>query len=208
MVEVKKVIGVFMGVYCVNLFNDEVILIYIVDYVLVGYGIGVVMVVFFGDQCDWNFVIYFDLLIILILDGQGDIEEVVDFIKEGKYINFGFINGLIYEEVVLKLISWLEECGIGWGKVQYCLCNVVFSCQCYWGELVLVYWKDDVLYLVLEEELLLVLLVVDKYLFIEIGELLLGCVEDWKFQGKYDYELSIMLGWVGFSWYWYCYMDL
>lgn len=70
MVEVKKVIGVFIGSYCLNLVNGEKVFIYIVDYVFVGYGIGVVMVVFFGDQWDWNFVKYFGLFIVFIFDVQ------------------------------------------------------------------------------------------------------------------------------------------
>lgn len=90
---------------------------------------------------------------------------------------------MVYEEVVFKFISWFEIQGVGCGKIQYCLCNVVFSCQWYWGEFVFVYWKDGVFYLIEEFELLLVLLQVDKYLFIEIGELLLGWVNDWKYKG-------------------------
>jgi leucyl-tRNA synthetase len=30
---------------------------------------------------------------------------------------------------------------------------------------------------------------------------------NWKYQGKYEYELSTMPGWAGSSWYWYRYMD-
>src|SRR5690606_11635121 len=29
----------------------------------------------------------------------------------------------------------------------------------------------------------------------------------WKYNGKYDYELSTMPGWAGSSWYWFRYMD-
>lgn len=207
MAEVKKVTGAFTGAYCINPFNDEAIPIYIADYVLAGYGTGAVMAVPSGDQRDWNFATHFDLPIIPILDGQGDIEEAADPTKEGKYINSDFINGLTYEEAVPKLISWLEERGIGRGKVQYRLRNAVFSRQRYWGEPVPAYWKDDVPHLVPEEDLPLVLPAVDKYLPTETGEPPLGRAEDWKFQGKYDYELSTMPGWAGSSWYWYRYMD-
>lgn len=53
---VKEKIGVFIGVYVINLVNGKEILIWIVDYVLVFYGIGVIMVVLVYDECDFEFV--------------------------------------------------------------------------------------------------------------------------------------------------------
>ena len=207
MSEVKKVTGAFTGGYCINPFNNEPIPIYIADYVLAGYGTGAVMAVPSGDQRDWNFATHFELPIVPILDAQEHIAEAADPTKEGKYINSGFINGLTYEEAMPKLIAFLEENDIGKGKVQYRLRNAVFSRQRYWGEPVPAYWKDDVPYLVPEDELPLVLPAVDKYLPTETGEPPLGRAEDWKYQGQYDYELSTMPGWAGSSWYWYRYMD-
>ncbi|WP_020534217.1 leucine--tRNA ligase [Lewinella cohaerens] len=207
MAEVKKVTGAFTGAYCINPFNEQPIPIYIADYVLAGYGTGAVMAVPSGDQRDWSFATHFDLPIVPILDAQQNLETEADATKEGKYINSGMINGLSYEEATPKLIAWLEEQGIGKGKVQYRLRNAVFSRQRYWGEPVPAYWKDDVPYLVAEDELPLVLPDVDKYLPTETGEPPLGRAENWKYQGKYDYELSTMPGWAGSSWYWYRYMD-
>ncbi|MEL7247894.1 MAG: class I tRNA ligase family protein [Bacteroidota bacterium] len=207
MAEVKKVTGAFTGGYCINPFNGAAIPIYIADYVLAGYGTGAVMAVPSGDQRDWNFATHFDLPIIPILDAQENIAEAADPTKEGKYINSGFINGLTYDEALPKLIAFSEEKGIGKGKVQYRLRNAVFSRQRYWGEPVPAYWEGDVPRLVPEDELPLVLPAVDKYLPTETGEPPLGRAEDWKYKGKYDYELSTMPGWAGSSWYWYRYMD-
>lgn len=207
MAEVKKVTGAFTGAYCVNPFNGSKVPIYIADYVLAGYGTGAVMAVPSGDQRDWNFATHFQLPIIPILDAQQDMDKGADPTKEGRYINSGIINGMSYEEAVPTLIQWLEERGLGKGKVQYRLRNAVFSRQRYWGEPVPAYWKDDVPYLVDENELPLVLPDVDKYLPTETGEPPLGRAENWKYQGKYDYELSTMPGWAGSSWYWYRYMD-
>ncbi len=72
--------------------------VYIADYVGWSYGTGVVMAVPSGDQRDWNFATHFNLPIIPILDAQKDIETQADATKEGKYINSGIINGLIYKE--------------------------------------------------------------------------------------------------------------
>ncbi len=213
MSEVKQVSGVFTGSYVVNPFNGEKVPIYLADYVLAGYGTGAVMGVPSGDQRDWNFATHFNLPIIPILDAQKDIEKQADNTKEGKYINSGMIDGLTYKEATQKLIAWLEEKGIGKGKVQYRMRNAVFSRQRYWGEPVPVYFKPSASgkllpYLIEESELPLELPKIDKYLPTETGEPPLGRAADsWKYQGQYDYEWSTMPGWAGSSWYWYRYMD-
>ncbi len=207
MAEVKKVTGAFTGSYCINPVNGAKVPIYIADYVLAGYGTGAVMAVPSGDQRDWNFAKHFGLPIVRILDAQGDLDEAADATKEGQYVNSQLIDGLGYDEAVPKLIQWLEERGLGKGKIQYRIRNAVFSRQRYWGEPVPAYWKDGVPYLIEESELPLVLPQVDKYLPTETGEPPLGRATDWKYKGQYDYELSTMPGWAGSSWYWYRYMD-
>lgn len=211
--EVKQVSGVFTGSYVINPFNGERVPIYLADYVLAGYGTGAVMGVPSGDQRDWNFATHFNLPIIPILDAQKDIEKQADATKEGKYINSELINGKTYQEATPILTAWLEERGIGKGKIQYRMRNAVFSRQRYWGEPVPVYFKpnskgDLLPYLIQESELPLELPKIDKYLPTETGEPPLGRAADvWKYQGQYDYEWSTMPGWAGSSWYWYRYMD-
>lgn len=212
MSEVKKVSGVFTGSYVVNPFNDEKVPVYLADYVLAGYGTGAVMGVPSGDQRDWNFATHFNLPIVPILDAQKDMDVQADNTKEGKYINSGIINGLEYKEATKVLTQFLEEKGIGKGKIQYRLRNAVFSRQRYWGEPVPVYFKDGsggepLPYLIEESELPLTLPVIDKYLPTDTGEPPLGRAEDWKYKNQYEYELSTMPGWAGSSWYWYRYMD-
>jgi leucyl-tRNA synthetase len=211
--EVKTVSGVFTGTYVINPVNQERVPLFLADYVLAGYGTGAVMGVPSGDQRDWNFAKHFDLPIPAILDAQKDIDIQADNTKEGKYINSGMINGMGYKEATNTLIAWLEEQGIGKGKVQYRMRNAVFSRQRYWGEPVPVYFKpaangDLLPYLIEESELPLELPKIDKYLPTETGEPPLGrAAAEWKYQGQYDYEWSTMPGWAGSSWYWYRYMD-
>ncbi len=207
MAEVKRITGSFTGSYAINPFNNERVPIWIADYVLAGYGTGAVMAVPSGDQRDWNFATHFNLPIVPILDAQQNLDQAADATKEGRYINSGIINGLTYTEAVPILIKWLEDRGLGKGKIQYRLRNAVFSRQRYWGEPVPVYWKDEVPYLIEVSELPLLLPQVDKYLPTETGEPPLGRAEDWKYKGKYQYELSTMPGWAGSSWYFYRYMD-
>ncbi|GAB3496998.1 leucine--tRNA ligase [Spirosoma knui] len=212
MAETKVVSGVFTGSYCVNPFSGEPVPIWLADYVLAGYGTGAVMAVPSGDQRDWTFATYFNLPIVPILDTQKDIDKQADNTKEGHYINSGIINGMTYQEATATLIAWLEERGLGKGKVNYRMRDAVFSRQRYWGEPVPVYFKDGgngraLPYLIDEKDLPLGLPSVDKYLPTETGEPPLGRAEGWKYQGEYDYELSTMPGWAGSSWYWYRYMD-
>ncbi|MCE7061070.1 leucine--tRNA ligase [Dyadobacter sp. CY343] len=212
MSDVKTVSGAFTGAFAINPFNGEKVPVYIADYVLAGYGTGAVMAVPSGDQRDWNFAKHFDLPIIPILDGQKDIETQADATKEGKYINSGIINGLTFHEANKVLIQYLEEKGIGKGKINYRLRDAVFSRQRYWGEPVPVFYKEDstgtpVPYLMSESELPLNLPDVDKYLPTESGEPPLGRAQDWQHSSGNAYELSTMPGWAGSSWYWYRYMD-
>ncbi len=237
MADVKGVSGVFTGSYCLNPLNDAPVPIYLADYVLAGYGTGAVMAVPSGDQRDYGFAKHFNLPIIPVLDAQKDIDQQADNTKEGHYINSGIIDGMTYKEATATLISWLEERGLGKGKVNFRLRDAVFSRQRYWGEPVPVYFGDNGLpYLIDESDLPLELPAIDKYLPTETGEPPLGRAEGWKYhptpspsplgrgatssstplpngEGSgvgsiaYDYELSTMPGWAGSSWYWYRYMD-
>ena len=212
MSDVKTVSGAFTGAYVINPFSGEKVPVYIADYVLAGYGTGAVMAVPSGDQRDWNFAKHFDLPIVPILDAQKDIETQADNTKEGKYINSGMINGLTFHEANKVLIQWLEEKGLGKGKINYRLRDAVFSRQRYWGEPVPVFYKNDstgnpLPYLMEESELPLNLPDVDKYLPTETGEPPLGRAQGWAHSSGSTYELSTMPGWAGSSWYWYRYMD-
>lgn len=207
MADTKTVSGAFTGSYVVNPVNNELVPIWIADYVLAGYGTGAVMGVPSGDQRDWLFAKHFDLPIIQILDGQKAIEVEADPTKEGKYINSDFINNLGYKEATSYLNHWLEREGVGKAKVNYRMRDAIFGRQRYWGEPIPVYFKDGLPYLIKEEELPLMLPEIDKYLPTESGEPPLGRATDWSYEKQYEYELSTMPGWAGSSWYWYRYMD-
>lgn len=206
MADTKTVSGAFTGAYATHPLTGEDIPIWIADYVLAGYGTGAVMAVPSGDQRDYLFAKHFNLPIIPISDAQ-QIEEEADPTKEGRYIHSDFINGMTYSEAVPALIKRLEDLGLGKAKINYRMRDAIFGRQRYWGEPVPVYFKNGVPYLIKEEELPLLLPEVDKYLPTETGEPPLGRAAGWKYQGKYDYELSTMPGWAGSSWYWLRYMD-
>ncbi|TAE32288.1 MAG: leucine--tRNA ligase [Cytophagales bacterium] len=212
MADTKTVGGANTGFFVQNPLNGQFVPVYIADYVLAGYGTGAVMAVPSGDQRDYGFAKHFGLPIIPILDAQKDLDTQADNTKEGRYINSGIIDGMTYKEATATLITWLEERGLGKGKINYRLRDAVFSRQRYWGEPVPVYFKPDsngnpLPYLIDEADLPLELPAVDKYLPTETGEPPLGRAEGWKYKGEFDYELSTMPGWAGSSFYWYRYMD-
>ena len=207
MADVKHVSGVFTGAYGLNPVNDEPVPIWLADYVLAGYGTGAVMAVPSGDQRDYLFARHFDLPIPAISDAQKDLDQQADPTKEGRYINSGFINGLTYKEATAKLIAFLEEKGLGKGKVNFRLRDAIFGRQRYWGEPIPIYYKDGTAYGVAEADLPLVLPEIDEYRPTETGEPPLGRAQNWLYEGQYPFELSTMPGWAGSSWYYLRYMD-
>ncbi|MET4083587.1 leucyl-tRNA synthetase [Pedobacter sp. UYP30] len=182
MADTKTVSGAFTGSYAINPVNEELVPIWIADYVLAGYGTGAVMGVPSGDQRDWLFSKHFNLPIPQILSGQKDLDIQADPTKEGKYVNSGFINGMSYAEAIPFLNNWLEENDAGKAKINYRQRDAVFGRQRYWGEPIPVYFANGLPYLIKEEELPLVLPEIDKYLPTETGEPPLARAEGWAYK--------------------------
>jgi len=205
--EVKTVSGVFTGSYVTNPFTNEKVQLWVADYVLAGYGTGIVMAVPSSDDRDFRFATYYGLPIKRVIGGTENLEDPTE-IKHGKMINSGFITGMDSKDAVKATIEYAEKEGFGTAKVNYRIRDAVFSRQRYWGEPVPVYFsEDDIPHLIPEEELPLVLPPVDEYLPTETGEPPLGRAKDWLYKGKYTYELTTMPGWAGSSWYFLRYMD-
>ncbi|WP_439474144.1 leucine--tRNA ligase [Algoriphagus formosus] len=208
MSDVKTISGAFTGSYAINPFNGEEIQIWVADYVLAGYGTGAVMAVPAHDDRDYNFAKHFGLEIRQVIEGSMENGSFPG--KGGLIINSGFLSGLYMKEAMEKAIEFLEEKGIGKGKIQYRMRDAIFTRQRYWGEPLPVYFKDGLPYLIEEKDLPLVLPEVDKYLPTEDGEPPLGRAKDWTYKtadGEYPLELSTMPGWAGSSWYFFRYMD-
>jgi leucyl-tRNA synthetase len=208
MSDVKTISGAFTGSYAINPFNGEEIQIWVADYVLAGYGTGAVMAVPAHDERDYNFAKHFGLEIRQVIEGSMENGSFPG--KGGLIINSGFISNLYMKDAMAKAIEFLEEKGIGKGKIQYRMRDAIFTRQRYWGEPLPVYFKDGLPYLIEEKDLPLVLPEVDKYLPTEDGEPPLGRAKDWTYKtadGEYPLEMSTMPGWAGSSWYFFRYMD-
>lgn len=204
--ESKTASGVFTGTYVINPISDEKVPLWVADYVLASYGTGVVMAVPGSDDRDYRFAKHFDLPIVAVVEGT-DIEKEAYTDKSGKMMNSGFLDGMEIKDAIKAVIQKAEEIGLGKGKVNYKLRNAVFSRQRYWGEPVPVYFKENIPYLVPEEDLPLLLPEINEYKPTAKGEPPLGRATDWKFENEFPYELTTMPGWAGSSWYFLRYMD-
>ncbi len=213
--DVKTISGVFTGNYVINPLNDQKLPLWIGDYVLAGYGTGVVMGVPAADDRDYRFATHFNLPIVRVIAGTEELENPTE-IKDGKLINSGFLNGLMGEklkgegngEAVRKAIEKAEELGVGVPKTNFRMRDAAFGRQRYWGEPIPVYYDEEgIPRLIDEADLPLELPEVDKYLPTESGEPPLARAENWKYKGKYNYETTTMPGWAGSSWYFLRYMD-
>lgn len=203
----KKVSGVFTGSYAIHPFSKNKIEIWVADYVLASYGTGAVMAVPCGDQRDWLFAKHYNINIINIFK-ETDISQSAFEGKDAIIINSDFLNNLNCEEAIEKAISKIEDQGIGTSKVNYRLRDAVFSRQRYWGEPFPVYYKNDLPYIISQNEPV-TLPEIDKYLPTETGDPPLARAKqsDWNiFEGD-RMDTNIMPGWAGSSWYFLRFMD-
>ena len=206
----KKVSGVFTGAYAINPLSGKKIPVWVSDYVLAGYGTGVIMAVPAHDSRDYAFARHFNLPIIPLIEGADVSEESFDA-KEGIVMNSSSdelnLNGLTVKEAIAATKVFIEKKGIGKVKVNYRLRDAIFSRQRYWGEPFPVYYKDGIPTMMELKDLPLLLPEVDKYLPTETGEPPLGRAKNWKTPEGYPIELNTMPGFAGSSAYYLRYMD-
>jgi leucyl-tRNA synthetase len=208
----KDKTGVFTGAYAINPTNGEKMPIWIADYVLMSYGTGAIMAVPAHDERDYEFAKKFELPIKAVVAG-GDIEKEA-YTGDGEHINSEFLNGLNKEEAISKMISWLEEKGIGTKKITYRLRDWLFSRQRYWGEPIpIIHWEDGTMSAVPDSELPLMLPVTKEIKPSGTGESPLANIAEWlnvvdPVTGKKGRrETNTMPQWAGSSWYYIRYID-
>ena len=203
------------GIEVINPATGKVVPMFVSDYVLMGYGTGIVMGVPGHDQRDWDFAKAFGLPIVEVVEG-GDVTKEAFTLKDdtGIMVNSGFLNGMTVKEAIPAMKKYAIEQGWGHEKVNYKLRDWVFSRQRYWGEPIpLVNCPKCGWVPVPEEELPLVLPQVDSYELTDDGESPLSKMTDWvntkcpKCGGPAKRETDTMPQWAGSSWYFLRYMD-
>ena len=123
------------GIEAMNPVTHKPLPLFVSDYVLMGYGTGIVMGVPGHDQRDWEFAKKFGLPIIEVVKG-GDVTKEAFVAKDDSavMVNSGFLNGMTVKEAIPAMKKYVVEQGFGQEKVNYKLRDWVFSRQRYWGE--------------------------------------------------------------------------
>ena len=203
------------GVEVINPVTHKPLPMFVSDYVLMGYGTGIVMGVPGHDQRDWDFAKKFGLPIVEVVKG-GDVTKEAFVAKDDKAImvNSGFLNGMTVKEAIPAMKKYAVEQGWGKEKVNYKLRDWVFSRQRYWGEPIpLVNCEKCGWVPIPESELPLVLPQVESYEPTDDGESPLSKMTDWVNTtcpccgGPAKRETDTMPQWAGSSWYFLRYMD-
>ena len=203
------------GIEAINPVTHKNLPIFVSDYVLMGYGTGIVMGVPGHDQRDWEFATKFCLPIIEVVSG-GDVTKEAFVAKDDSAImvNSGFLNGMTVKEAIPAMKKYVVEQGFGKEKVNYKLRDWVFSRQRYWGEPIpLVNCPKCGWVSIPEEQLPVVLPQVDSYEPTDDGESPLSKMTDWVNTtcpccgGPAKRETDTMPQWAGSSWYFLRYMD-
>ena len=206
------------GLVAVNPVNGKEVPIWVSDYVLMSYGTGAIMAVPAHDERDWEFAKKFNLPIIQVVAKNGEAvdvnEEAFTDVATGVLINSDFLNGLEVKDAKEKMISYLEEKGIGTAKTNYKLRDWVFSRQRYWGEPIPIVECEKCGYVPIDEsELPLMLPEVESYMPTDNGESPLAAMTDWVNTtcpccgGPAKRETDTMPQWAGSSWYFLRYCD-
>ena len=188
---------------------------FVSDYVLMGYGTGIVMGVPGHDQRDWDFATKFGLPIIEVVKG-GDVSKAAFALKDdtGIMANSDFLNGMTVKEAIPAMKQWVTEKGIGHPKTNFKLRDWVFSRQRYWGEPIPLVNCEKCGWVPLpEDQLPLLLPEVESYEPTDDGESPLSKMTDWVNTtcpccgGPAKRETDTMPQWAGSSWYFLRYMD-
>ena len=136
--DVKKE-GVWIGAYCINPVNQEVIPVWIADYVLMEYGTGAIMAVPAHDQRDFLFAREHQLPIKIVIKSPGhkvtrSPDEMTEAYEgEGSQVNSGQFDSLANQEAKIKIAQWMEKEGMGKIVTHWRLRDWLISRQRYWG---------------------------------------------------------------------------
>ncbi len=209
--DVKTISGQFTGAYATHPFTGARVPVWVADYVLAGYGTGVVMAVPAHDTRDYAFARHFELPIVPVIEGYDSALNEAYTEKSGRVFNSGFLDGLEVKHAITAAIAELEKTGQGAGRINFRLRDAIFGRQRYWGEPLPIYYAaDGTARGIAEKDLPLTLPEIDEYKPTQDGNPPLGRATDWKYEkngAHFPFELSTMPGWAGSSWYYLRYMD-
>ncbi|HEY3343521.1 MAG TPA: leucine--tRNA ligase [Anaerolineaceae bacterium] len=207
----KEKTGVFTGGYAINPVDGERIPIWIADYVLMTYGTGAIMAVPAHDERDFDFARRFGLTIRVVVQPEGmapiDEARMTESVPaHGQMVNSGPLSGTPGEQAFERIVTYLEEKGIGHRTVNYRLRDWLISRQRYWGAPIpMLYCKDCGVVPVPEDQL--PVLLPDDVEWLPTGESPLKLHPTWRFTtcpkcgGPAERETDTMDTFMCSSWY-------
>lgn len=202
------------GLVAINPVNDQEIPIFVADYVMIGYGTGAIMAVPGHDTRDYEFAKKFNLDIIEVIAGGDISKEAYTDTYDGILVNSGLINGLSVKDAKEKIITFLEEKGIGERTTNFKMKDWAFNRQRYWGEPIpIIHCEKCGMVHIPEEELPLILPEIEKFEPGEDGESPLANLPEFvnttcpSCGGPAKRETDTMPQWAGSSWYFLRYCD-
>lgn len=130
---VREKTGVFTGSYAVHPVSGEKVPVWTADYVLAGYGTGVVMAVPAHDERDFEFATRFNLPIPRVISAADNTEDDLPFVDKGVLVNSGKYSGLDSQTAIERIVADLKKQGQGEMKINYRLRDWLVSRQRYWG---------------------------------------------------------------------------
>ncbi|MDB4233874.1 leucine--tRNA ligase, partial [Alphaproteobacteria bacterium] len=151
----KEKIGVFLDNHCVHPITGEDIPIYLANFVLDNYGQGAIFGCPAHDERDFEFAGKYSIPVIKVVDCK---DAELPFTGKGKMINSSFLNGLLQNEAIEKIINYFSKENIGKKSINYKLRDWGVSRQRYWGCPIPVIYYEDGSYRVLDYDELPVVL--------------------------------------------------
>ena len=208
----KDKTGEFLGQYAINPVNEELIPIWISDYVIMSYGTGAIMAVPGEDERDYDFAEKYNLPVIRTVQPPKNFEGGA-YTGSGHIINSDFLNGLSIDAAKDKILKWLVDNKHGNKKTQYKLRDWLFSRQRYWGEPIPILHNNGISTPLEVKDLPLTLPKVDKYEPSGTGESPLSTIKSWvEVKDSNENiialrETNTMPQWAGSCWYFLRFID-
>lgn len=133
--------GIYLGVDCINPFDNEPVQIWTTNYVVSDFGTGAVMAVPAHDTRDNAFAKEYGLPITEVIEpgkengGQGrpPAHNNSALTEKGTCINSGEFDGMDFEAAKAAMDKWLEEHELGGNTVEYKLRDWNMGRQRFWG---------------------------------------------------------------------------
>jgi len=126
--------GVFTGAYAIHPLNGRKVPIWAADYVVAGYGTGVVMAVPSHDERDFDFAHKYGLEIIRVIQSEKGTDDELPYCeKTGYLVNSGEFDGMEMHDAQKAIVAKLAEMDMGKWKVNFRLRDWLISRQRYWG---------------------------------------------------------------------------